>query len=357
MERIKLTKVVLERFTSDPPKSRVEFTTDHPGVVLRVGPQSISLRVSKRDAMNKLVWESISIDRYEVPNLPTIKRLIKEAQVAPSRDKRTVSALLTSLLKAGEYVLNTRSYSPERERANHRDLRDLVLITDDNVPSKASQIRELHKELSQAYGKSAANNKVKLLRLIMRNMSADYPDFPPWPSKGLERMWNPENPRQRRLGLQDLAVAWNATLPDHWTPWMRFTLLTGMRRSETQRAFINGDRIYVDDTKNKTTHHLPLTPSIEQYSDDYSRFNDFKPFTKHLYRATNLDITPHDLRRTFTAVARAANVHQNIISWLTNQKSARNTVTADYMGRPEDSQLREALLSIEQVYRDYGCDV
>ena len=162
MERIKLTKVVLERFTSDPPKSRVEFTTDHPGVVLRVGPQSISLRVSKRDAMNKLVWESISIDRYEVPNLPTIKRLIKEAQVAPSRDKRTVSALLTSLLKAGEYVLNTRSYSPERERANHRDLRDLVLITDDNVPSKASQIRELHKELSQAYGKSAANNKVKL---------------------------------------------------------------------------------------------------------------------------------------------------------------------------------------------------
>ena len=129
-----------------------------------------------------------------------------------------------------------------------------------------------------------------------------------------------------------------------------------MRKSETKRAYIQGDELVVDNTKNGIRHRLPLTPSIEKYFSDYSVIKCFKPLTKHVQSVTDIRTTPHDLRRTFSSVARMAGVQQSTIAWLMNHSAGRSSQTDRYQGRPESFVLREALLIIEDTYKTLGCE-
>lgn len=191
----------------------------------------------------------------------------------------------------------------------------------------------------------------------MKIMHADDETFPDWPTEALRGLWAYEPPRETRLSIEQLPIVWNASLPAHWSDWVRFALLTGMRKSETKRAYIRGDELVVHNTKNGTTHALPLTPSIEQFYLDYSHVNCFKPLTKHVYSITQVRTTPHDLRRTFASVARMAGIQQSTVAWLMNHSAGRSSQTDRYQGRPDLFVLKEALLKIEDKYRSLGCVV
>ena len=354
MEQVKLSKSVLERLAANRPAKRTDYRTDLPSCYLRVGPSSMSLTVLKRDINQKQVRISIPLDPLNLPNLPELKRVVRLAKDEATPERRRVSRLLTSLSAAGEVVIESKRLAPSTERNYLRSLRHLVAATDDRVVSKGTEIRNLHKTLAAEHGNAGANSALKLLRSIMKTMHADDPDFPDWPTDGVKGLWAYEPPRETKLSMEQLPIVWEAALPDHWGSWLRFALLTGMRKSETKRAFVQGDELVVENTKNHSNLRLPMTDAIEAWFFDYSHISCFKPLTKHLLAETEICATPHDLRRTFANVARIAGVQQNTLSWLMNHRSSRSDQTSSYQGRPEIFVLREALTAIETVYRRAG---
>ena len=354
MRKIKLTKANLEKLALNPPSKREDYRTDIPGCYLRVGPSSIRLSVMRRDEDGEQRRVTIVVDPLRIPSLPELKRELAVARVNPIGMEAKKSNFRTSLLRAGEEAISTRQLGPATERNYIRSLRYLVNLTNDSVPQTASDIRKLHKQISNDHGAAGANSALKLLRMIMNSHRADDSSFPPWPSEGLRGIWAYEPPRETRISLSDMPVAWRADLPPLWKTWMRFALLTGMRKSETTRAYKSGDEIVVDNTKNGAPLRLPVTDAIDRHFGDFSRISCFKPFSKKFYASTGIWITPHDLRRTFASTARMAGVQQNTIAWLMNHSSARDSQTSRYQGRPDEYVLREALHQIEIIYRDYG---
>tara|TARA_E500000178_G_scaffold14079_1_gene13685 strand:+ start:135 stop:1211 length:1077 start_codon:yes stop_codon:yes gene_type:complete len=355
MEQVKLTKANLEKLVANPPSERDEYRTDIAGCYLRVGPSSMSITVLKRDADRKQVRVSISIDTLNLPNLPALKRLIRQAKESDSHSRKQEKRLKTSLRSAGEYVIEAKQLANATESNYLRCLNQLVVYSDDKVPVKGVEIRRLHKLISEYHGGAGANSALKVLRMVMKAMHADDKLFPDWPTEAVRGLWAYEPPRETRLSAEQLPLVWNASLPDHWSQWVRFALLTGMRKSETKRAYIQGDEIVVDNTKNGTRHRIPLTPSVEKNFSDYSAIKCFKPLTKYVESATEVRTTPHDLRRTFASIARMAGIQQSTIAWLMNHSAGRSSQTDYYQGRPENFVLREALLRMEDTYKTLGC--
>jgi len=356
MEQIKLSKSVLERLAANRPAKRTDYRTDLPSCYLRVGPSSMSLTVLKRDINQKQVRVSIALDPLNLPNLPELKRAVRLAKDEATPERRRMSKLRTSLSAAGEVVIEAKRLAPNTERNYLRSLRHLVAATDDRILSKGTEIRNLHKNLAAEHGNAGANSALKLLRSIMKTMHADDSDFPDWPTDSVKGLWAYEPPRETKLSMEQLPIVWAAALPDHWGSWLRFALLTGMRKSETKRAFVQGDELVVENTKNHSNLRLPMTDAIKACFFDYSHISCFKPLTKHLLAQTEIRATPHDLRRTFANVARIAGVQQNTLSWLMNHRSSRSDQTSSYQGRPETFVLQEALVAIENIYRQAGCD-
>ncbi len=260
-------------------------------------------------------------------------------------------------MATGERILEVQRVAPTTEKNYLRSLRYLVDATGDRVPENGTEIRLLHKQIAFKHGKSGANSALKLLRKIMKSMHSDDADFPPWPAESVRGVWAPEPPRESRLTLEQIPLVWGADLPEQWSAWLRFTLLTGMRKSETQRACLKAGEIVVEHTKNHSKFRIPATDAIEKYANGFSGIRCFKPFTRHLESLTGVRITPHDLRRTFASVARTVGVQQNTISWLMNHKSGRKDQTSTYQGRPENFVMENALLAIEHVYQNVGCSV
>ena len=357
MEQIKLSKSVLERLAANRPAKRTDYRTDLPSCYLRVGPSSMSLTVLKRDINQKQVRVSIALDPLNLPNLPELKRAVRLAKDEATPERRRMSKLRTSLSAAGEVVIEAKRLAPNTERNYLRSLRHLVAATDDRILSKGTEIRNLHKNLAAEHGNAGANSALKLLRSIMKTMHADDSDFPDWPTDSVKGLWAYEPPRESKLSMEQLPIVWEAALPDHWGSWLRFALLTGMRKSETKRAFVQGDELVVENTKNHSNLRLPMTDAIEASFFDYSHISCFKPLTKHLLAETEIHATPHDLRRTFANVARIAGIQQNTLSWLMNHRSSRSDQTSSYQGRPETFVLREALVAIERTYSKAGCGV
>ena len=354
MKQMKLTKANLEKLALNPPAIRDEYRTDIPGCYVRAGPSSLSLAVIRRDEGGDQRRVTIALDPLCIPSLPELKRKLAAAKVNPIGIEAKKGIFRNSLLQAGEEAISTRQLSPATERNYIRSLNYLVSLSNDSVPKTASDIRKLHKQMTNDHGASGANSALKLLRMIMNSHHTDDSTFPSWPSEGLRGVWAYEPPRETRIAMSDIWSAWAADLPPLWKSWMRFALLTGMRKSETTRAYKDGDEIVVDGTKNGVPLRLPITDAIERQFVDFSRISCFKPFSKKFYAATEIWITPHDLRRTFASTARVAGVQQNTISWLMNHSSARDSQTSRYQGRPEGYVLCDALHQIEAVYRQYG---
>lgn len=354
MKQIKLTKANLEKLALNLPAKREDYRTDIPSCYMRAGPASLSLSVMRRDGGGEQRRVTIALDPLCIPSLPELKRKIRFAKDSAGGVEAKQKLIKSSLRKAGEEAIAARTLRPATERNYLRSLNYLAESTNDLVPQKGSEIRLLHKMMTDEHGAAGANSALKLLRMVMNTHYADDKSFPAWPTESLRGLWAYEHPRETRLAVSDMPLAWTASLPEGWRRWMKFALLTGMRKSETTRAYKQGDEIVVDNTKNGVPLRLPVTEAIEQQFEDFSEIKCFKPFSKHFFCATNIWLTPHDLRRTFASTARMAGVQQNTISWLMNHSSSRDHQTARYQGRPESYVLKEALVQIESVYRRYG---
>jgi integrase len=127
-------------------------------------------------------------------------------------------------------------------------------------------------------------------------------------------------------------------------------LLTGLRRTEAldltwKDIDLNAKTLTIPDPKNRLPHVLPLSDYLfdlfcerKQQSagefvftgKDGVRFQDFAEAERRIRHATNIKISPHDLRRTFATAAESLNISSYAVKALLNHKQSGD-VTRGYI--------------------------
>ena len=121
-----------------------------------------------------------------------------------------------------------------------------------------------------------------------------------------------------------------------------------MRNTEPFKGEVQGDDFVIEDTKNNTTHRVPMTDYMRELYGDGFGVKNGRHITDHLEAATMgaIKLTPHDLRRTFSAIANHAGVPDYTITMLMNHK--KTDITGRYVGRNRDT-MELGLLKVEEA--------
>ncbi len=143
--------------------------------------------------------------------------------------------------------------------------------------------------------------------------------------------------RKRTLSPDEIKMVWNWKNPDHgWQKTeenlkvIKFLLFTGLRISEAQKGYIDGDKFRIDDTKGKHAKHetrphwvyltdsarklLPLPQCTTTNIQSWLK----RKLIKEGY--TDNRFTPHDCRRTFATKANSAGVMPHVVEKCLNHK-------------------------------------
>jgi integrase len=153
--------------------------------------------------------------------------------------------------------------------------------------------------------------------------------------------------RERVLTDEELCAIWHTPLKASAFPSIvKVLMLTGLRRMELMRAEVLCDTLRVEDTKNGTTHALPLTPLVAEHLRLPYRFNDWSR-AKHRFdkKCSIAHWTVHDLRRTLATNLARLGVGEHIIERILNHTVPG--VRGVYNRWRYLPEMREALLTYE----------
>lgn len=131
---------------------------------------------------------------------------------------------------------------------------------------------------------------------------------------------------------------------------LRFLLLTGLRISEGQQGYVDGDVFSVDDSKNGRPHWAYLTElAREQLPLPECSATNIQAWLKRWLIREGLEprFTPHDLRRTFNTRLNDAGVEPYIVEKLLNH--SLEGVMAVYNKAEYTEQRVEAAKRMEQL--------
>ncbi|MDG2460954.1 MAG: hypothetical protein P8M73_08740 [Luminiphilus sp.] len=255
-----------------------------------------------------------------------------------------------NLRTVGNSVINNSDIAEGTKRNYRTSLERLIEMMGTRLTGSAGELLEAHRRISDTYGPVSANNALKFYRRVINYSNAAYSTKIEWPTDKLRvlKIWNKEKPREGRASFSDLPAIWEAAdkMPDPWGRLTKLYLLTGLRNTEPFKGRVEGDDLVIEDTKNATTHRLPLTDTIKElYGDGFSVKNG-RHVTDRLEALTGIHLTPHDLRRTFAAIANHAGVPDYTILMLMNLK--KTDITGRYIGRNRNT-MKLALITVEEA--------
>jgi integrase len=255
-----------------------------------------------------------------------------------------------NLRTVGDSVINNSDIADGTKRNYRTSLDRLVEFMGTRLTGNAGELLEAHRRISDTYGPVSANNALKFYRRVINYSNAAYSTKIEWPTDKLRvlKIWNAEKPREGRASFSDLPAIWEAAdaMPEPWGRLTMLYLLTGLRNTEPFKAKAVGDDLVIEDTKNNTTHRLPLTDTIKRLYGDGFTVKNGRHVTERLEGLTGIHLTPHDLRRTFAAIANHAGVPDYTISMLMNHK--KTDITGRYIGRNRTT-MELALITVEEA--------
>lgn len=153
--------------------------------------------------------------------------------------------------------------------------------------------------------------------------------------------------RDRILTDTEIVKIWNATDFKPYGYLVRLALLTAGRKMEVRTLKVDGDLIVFKDTKNRTDHHLPITPLVRQHLmlEPY-KFDNHEREKVRLDKATGVTgYTLHDLRRTWAYLAGRLGVRPEVIERVLNHK--RTGIVEVYQRYQYIPEMAEALVLVE----------
>jgi integrase len=290
---------------------------------------------------------------------------------AGRRDRTTLRSALDSYLEA-RADLKPRSIegyceSVERHLAPWLDhpLRD---ITREMVETRLRQIAKNVARGGQHAGNAAANGVMRVLRVLYNHAADHAPPTNPMPPNPvrLKKMWLPVEPRTRSLSVDDLPKFYEAVcgLSNHVArDYLLLVLFTGLRRREAAglrwEHIDFGDRVIrlpAESTKANRKLDLPMNDFVHALlvarralGDDAWVF-PANSASGHIEEprhpldlvrdACGINVSTHDLRRTFITAAESTEMSVLALKALVNHSLGKTDVTAGYIQMTAD-RLRE----------------
>ena len=360
-----------------PASGRVEyFDTKQQKLRLRVtSTGAISFAVVKRldDKLKRVTigkWPEVSIAKAREDAIQILDEIRKgNDPVAAKRKKKLSSTKLEDVL---EQYLKERDLKPNTIESYRYKLKLGFSDWLSNPVSKISEdmVLKRHKELTKR-GKTTANTTFRVLRLTLNYAQAvGMVERNPIEILSKARLWH-KNKRKDRLipsnKLKDWHLAVEALENRQAKVYLLMLLYMGYRSSEAitlkwKNVDLQQKVITVYDTKNRSSHTLPISKVIHQHLRVLSTTNKDSEWVfpnlngdgpmsipnkpiKAVIKVSGCEFSPHDCRRTFATIAEAVNLPLTMIKRLMNHVTT-NDVTGGYIHTEEDT-LRKALSKVE----------
>jgi integrase len=225
-------------------------------------------------------------------------------------------------------------------------------------------------------GEASANGAMRALRVLWNFAMEREPNLPPNPVARLRRQWFPVHRRERLVRADDLPKFYRAVLalpnPVH-RDYLLLLLFTGLRRGEAATlAWTNVDfgqrviRIPAARTKAGRKLDLPMSDIVYDLlvarraagdakfifpSNSASGHVEEPKFPLRLVAAAcGIEISAHDLRRTFITIAESADISPLALKALVNH-ALGNDVTSGYVQMTTE-RLREPAQKITDKMKE-----
>ncbi len=279
----------------------------------------------------------------------------------PSFERRKQKAETVPLEMVVKSYIESKKLKPLsiKDIKTHRDLnfkawkkKPLSKISRDEVKRKFMEISER--------SPSQANQAFRIFRALWNYAIAEYrhpddsPVFGENPVNILseQKLWNTVQPRNSKVPIDKVGMAWNVLENLNQNPGQlpasrtmvdaaMFIFLSGCRVDEA--TALTWDRVnteekwwYLDDPKNHHDVTFPLSslacqivnsrPRVNEYvfasKGKYGHIKEVRTPMKKIFEAIKSNVSAHDLRRTFKAIAVENGIEKWKFDLLTNHKLA-----------------------------------
>lgn len=416
MESSHFTKAFLLNLTKRRPDSREDYRdTKNDYLRARVSPTgvvSVSVyktppgqRAAKRITLgrvfdDKLLIRSTHPDLRDMPSITQLRAAalkvanwIEQGEQKTSRDihqqqrradELTIGRAIKEHIEANtdEWTDNTLALNKARKVGFEQwNDQPLTLVNAKLLRSMVQVLRKQKNNQGRLIGEVGANERIKLLRAAYHTAAINYrgsKDFviDPWPTADVKHFKVMKTPPRRKTAIKREVLAdwWEATGyldNDLQRDYLRFALLTGMRRREithkltADKVNVRSGWITVEDTKNGEDLNIPvsnyalgiLRRRMMAADSDGRLFpiEDPKKFIARVATRSKVGFSSHALRNTFISIATATRVPDYYIKLLVNHDSEQaEDVTAGYTSA-DDVSLRECVNDVAAfVLREVG---
>ncbi|MCP1675033.1 integrase [Natronocella acetinitrilica] len=344
--KVKITKTAVEKLEPPETGERLVWDTALPGFGVRVVPSGTVSYIVQRRVNGK--QRRMTLGRHTVLTAEQARKraIVKLGEMADGvdhvKERKKGQALSVTLEEVMEGYLTDRTDLKERSKADIRRHVNKTFQAWANKPVTEitrDKVARRFQELS-ASSPAQANQAFRNLRALLNYARARYrtPDdetiLPENPVSVLSesKLWKKIRARNSYVPVERVGEWWNTLQALRHDPAqtkagrtgadiIAFLLLTGLRWSEAaelewQHVEKKAGTLRLIDPKNRSPVTLPLSDGVlallalrpkgrfvfpGRNSD--KPVNDARPTLRKIETATGIGVTPHDLRRTFRAVA------------------------------------------------------
>lgn len=386
---MKLTKKIVENTPLPNTGQTFLWDDDLKGFGLRLTPTARTYVVQAR--VNRKT-RRVSIGKHGVLTLQDArKEAVKELSNMlkgkdPTVEKARMVAQKTTLDELAEEYIKARRELKESsiyDIRKHMKSSFSVWAKKPAVNITRDKVATLHRELTEK-SPAQANQAFRILRALFNYARAKFrPDGKPLilenPVSILSdaKLWNRVKPRSGRIPNDKVGAAWNylrsvrgapgETMIIHTTAdILSFLLLTGARWSEAAKLLWDNVNLeekwwYIPDPKNTNPVTFPLSDQAVKILEDRPKINkyvfpsrntkvapihDGRGLVGKLSENIGIPVTPHDLRRTFRAIAGECNIELWRTKLLMNHKLSGDVTIHSYT---ETSDLRYLSTEINKI--------
>ena len=295
--------------------------------------------------------------------------------VAPiSREEPTLAEL-------GQKFFDVRQLRPKTVEIYRQGLEKLKAWEDWRIGAITKErIIGKHRQIAGTSGDSMADSTMRTLRALFEFYREQQDATFENPVKTLtaNKLWKTgaKTRRKRHIPLRELSKwigFFNRLEHETWRDYILFVLATGLRKEEVaclkwETVFLQERKFYIpgEETKNGGEFWLPLNSITEEILvrrkkhatrkwvfpsvTDPSKSLYPQAIWRHLNRRFKIELSTHDLRRTFSTCAESLDISKMTIKRLMNHKSGGD-VTEGYI-IPDVERLREASEKVSTLIRE-----
>jgi len=313
--------------------------------------------------------------------------------VDPTGIKKAKEALSITLAEVGASYIKDRSLKQNSIRDINIHINGIFASWKDqpiNTITRDMVLTLFRKRTEES--PSQANQAFRVLRGLFNYAMATYrpgdkPIIIENPVKVISdaKIWNTIQPKKRRIPLKQIGQAWNILEGIRENPALElpgrsmvdaiaFCLLTGARWSEAQSLTWNNVNMeagtwHILDPKNNNSVTLPLSSQAKALLENRTHIDD-NPFvfcsnksktgyigpgrrvTDQISKDLKIDISPHDLRRTFRSIAAELNIELWRTKLLMNHKIRDDVTIQAYTEKSDLEYLRPSIKAIGDWIED-----